>query len=93
MSNVLTSLNGKAAFFIQRISLKSGLTNTAKATALWYSLNNPLSIKILESLFGVLQLRNLRIENMMHETDHMTFKMHGHGWEGVRPFHMLEEFV
>jgi len=34
-----------------------------------------------------------RIENMMHETDHMTFKMHGHGWEGVRPFHMLEEFV
>jgi hypothetical protein len=34
-----------------------------------------------------------RMTNMMHETDHMTFKMVGHGWEGVRPFHMLEEFI
>ena len=34
-----------------------------------------------------------RMADMMDQTDHLTFKLLGHGWEGVRPFHMLEEFV
>jgi len=34
-----------------------------------------------------------RMADLMDKTDHLTFEMLGHGWEGVRPFHMLEEFV
>ena len=34
-----------------------------------------------------------RIADLMDKTDHLTFKMLGHGWEGKRPFHMLEEFI
>ena len=34
-----------------------------------------------------------RIADLMDKTDHLTYEMLGHGWEGTRPFHMLEEFV
>ena len=34
-----------------------------------------------------------RIECLMDESDRLTFEMLGHGWEGERPFHMLEEFI
>ena len=34
-----------------------------------------------------------RIECLMDESERLTFEMLGHGWEGERPFHMLEEFI
>lgn len=34
-----------------------------------------------------------RIADLMDESDRRTFKLLGHGWEGSRPFHMLEEFI
>ncbi len=34
-----------------------------------------------------------RIELLMDKSDNLTFELLGHGWEGERPFHKLEEFV
>jgi len=34
-----------------------------------------------------------RIADLMDRSDRKTFELLGHGWEGSRPFHMLEEFV
>ena len=34
-----------------------------------------------------------RIELLMDKSDRLTFDLVGHGWDGERPFHKLEEFV
>jgi len=34
-----------------------------------------------------------RIELLMDKSDRLTFELVGHGWDGERPFHKLEEFV
>ena len=34
-----------------------------------------------------------RILVALHESDKETYAMLGHGWEGLRPYHKLEEFV
>ena len=34
-----------------------------------------------------------RIECLMDKSDSLTFELVGHGWDGERPFHKLEEFV
>jgi len=34
-----------------------------------------------------------RLSALMNQTDGLTFKMVGRGWDGVRPYHKLEEFV
>ena len=34
-----------------------------------------------------------RMAALLDKTDDLTFKMLGHGWEGVRPYHKLEEFI
>lgn len=34
-----------------------------------------------------------RIEILMDKSDSLTFELLGHGWDGERPFHKLEEFV
>ena len=34
-----------------------------------------------------------RIELLMDKTDPLTFGLIGHGWDGERPFHKLEEFL
>jgi len=34
-----------------------------------------------------------RILRLFDKSDRMTYELLGHGWEGERPFHMLEEFV
>lgn len=37
------------------------------------------------------QLR--RIEALMDKSDRLTYELLGHGWDGERPFHRLEEYV
>jgi hypothetical protein len=34
-----------------------------------------------------------RIELLMDKSDRLTFDMIGHGWDGERPYHRLEEFI
>ncbi len=34
-----------------------------------------------------------QIANSLDKSDHMTYEMLGHGWDGDRPYHRLEEFV
>ena len=34
-----------------------------------------------------------RIELLMDKSDRLTYDMVGHGWDGKRPFHKLEEFI
>ena len=34
-----------------------------------------------------------RIELLLDQSDRLTFELLGHGWDGERPFHKLEEFV
>jgi hypothetical protein len=34
-----------------------------------------------------------RIEMLMDRSDRLTFELVGHGWDGERPFHRLDEFV
>ena len=34
-----------------------------------------------------------RIELLMDKSDRLTYDLIGHGWEGERPYHKLEEFV
>ncbi len=34
-----------------------------------------------------------RIEILMDKSDDLTFQMLGHGWDGTKPYHKLEEFV
>ena len=34
-----------------------------------------------------------RIADLMDKSDHLTYELLGRGWEGKRPFHMLEEFM
>jgi len=34
-----------------------------------------------------------RMADLMDKTDHLTFEMLGHGWEGKRPYHKLQEFM
>jgi hypothetical protein len=34
-----------------------------------------------------------RLADLMDESDKLTYELLGHGWEGKRPYHKLEEFV
>ena len=34
-----------------------------------------------------------RIEMLMEKSDILTYDLVGHGWDGERPFHKLEEFL
>jgi len=34
-----------------------------------------------------------RLADLMDESDRLTFDLLGHGWDGERPYHKLEEFV
>lgn len=34
-----------------------------------------------------------RLADLMNESDRLTFDLLGHGWDGTRPYHKLEEFV
>lgn len=34
-----------------------------------------------------------RVEALMDESDKLTFDLLGRGWDGIRPYHRLEEFV
>jgi hypothetical protein len=34
-----------------------------------------------------------RIIKLLYRSDRETHKMLGHGWEGKRPYHMLEDFI
>lgn len=55
--------------------------------------NSPIDQDFEENIW-VPSINDLkRIANLMDESDRLTFELLGHGWDGERPFHKLEEFI
>ena len=54
---------------------------------------SPIDTDFRENVWCPSAAEMRRIADLMDKTDHLTFKMLEHGLEGVRPFHMLEEFL
>ena len=54
---------------------------------------SPIDIDFGEKVWVPSAMELRRLADLMDQSDSKTFDLLGHGWEGERPFHKLEEFV
>ena len=54
---------------------------------------SPIDVDFAETVWCPSAEELRRLAALMDKTDDLTFKMLGHGWEGKRPYHRLEELI